>query len=139
MSIRKKKMSASDVLRQEMQQPEQPQQPLVSEASQSAPNPESNSQPNSIPNTMTEPKTDAANISEQAKLQAQVAELQSKLTKQTKELSEASETIVKLANQSKTAPKTNSPRPGGADSNRPVQTREETALRRANTDIGWLD
>jgi hypothetical protein len=135
MSIRKKKMSASDVLRQEMQQPEQP---LVSEASQSAPNPESNSQPNSISNTMTEPKTDAAN-SEQAKLQAQVAELQSKLTKQTKELSEASETIVKLANQSKTAPKTNSPRPGGADSNRPVQTSEETALRRANTDIGWLD
>jgi hypothetical protein len=135
MSIRKKKLSASDVLRQEMQQPEQP---LVSEASQSAPQPESNSQPNSIPNTMTEPKTDAAN-SEQAKLQAQVAELQSKLTKQTKELSEASETIVKLANQSKAAPKTNSPRPGGADSNRPVQTSEETALRRANTDIGWLD
>jgi seryl-tRNA synthetase len=133
MSIRKKKMSASDVLRQEMQQP---QQPSVSVASQSAPEPESNSQPNLIPNTMTEPKTDNA---DQAKLEAQVAELQSKLTKQTKELSEASATIVKLANQGKAAPASNAPRRGGADSNRPVQTSEETALRRANTDIGWLD
>jgi molecular chaperone GrpE (heat shock protein) len=141
MSIRKKKLSASDVLRQEMQQP---QQPLPERAN--------SPQPNSTPTNMTQPNSDSSATTDEAKLKKQIEELQSKLEAQsassqkmqekaenlTKELKDASETIVKLAAQSK-APAKNFAKTDISPSARPVQSSEETALRRANTDIGWLD
>jgi chromosome segregation ATPase len=144
MSIRKKKLSASDVLRQEMQQP---QEPLV------LPDRENSSQPNnSTPTNMTQPNNDSSATTDEAKLKKQIEELQSKLEAQsassqkmqekaeslTKELKDASETIVKLAAQSK-APAKNFLKTDISPGARPVQSSEETAIRRANTDIGWLD
>jgi peptidoglycan hydrolase CwlO-like protein len=150
MSIRKRKLSASDVLRQEMQQP---QEPLVLPDRENSPQPN-----NSTPTTnMTQPNNDSSATTDEAKLKKQIEELQSKLEAQsassqkmqekadslTKELKDASETIVKLAAQSKTpAPKVpakNLLKTDISPGARPVQSREETALRRANTDIGWLD
>lgn len=143
MSIRKRKLSASDVLRQEMQQP---QQPLPDHDNNS-------SQPkNSTPTNMTQPNSDSSATTDEAKLKKQIEELQSKLAAQsassqkmqektenlTKELKDASETIVKLAAQSK-VPAKNFAKTDISPSARPVQSSEETALRRANTDIGWLD
>lgn len=144
MSIRKKKLSASDVLRQEMQQP---QEPLVLPDRENSPQPN-----NSTPTNMTQPNNDSSATTDEAKLKKQIEELQSKLEAQsassqkmqekaenlTKELKDASETIVKLAAQSKT-PAKNLLKTDISPGARPIQSSEETAIRRANTDIGWLD
>jgi hypothetical protein len=149
MSVRKKRPSASDVLRQEMQQP------LV------IPNRLNTTEPNPTPippttiTNMNPPinNDDAATAAQlkktqetEAKLQQQIEDLKSKLQAQTTDLKEAKEMVVKLAEQGK-APakgKSNAIVKKDAPSNssltaRPTQSHEETARRRANTDIGWLD
>ncbi len=149
MSVRKKRSSAADVLRQELGQP------LV------IPAPTNNN--NAIkPTPDNKPMTPPANDDAQLKAaQQEIADLKSKLEAQAKEsqkiekdlketIKETKETIVKLAEQNKETakPKTSSTalvkskgegRDNRAITARPVETREETARRRANTDIGWLD
>ena len=139
MSVRKKPSSAADALRQELQQP------LV------IPNPT----PNNL-TAMTPPTNDSA--ANEAKLQKQIADLQAQLEAQatsskqlqtkadglTKELKDAKETVVKLAGQGKapaksTAIATTDSTTRASLTSRPTLSREETAIRRANTDIGWLD
>jgi septal ring factor EnvC (AmiA/AmiB activator) len=144
MSI-KKRPSASDVLRQEMQQPLViPAAPTANNVPQPIPTPPT-------PTTMNQPTNDAA--ANEAKLKQQIEDLQSKLQAQTtktdgltKELKEAKDTVVKLAAQGSKAPakstaiaKTDATASRSTLTARPVQTSEETAIRRANTDIGWLD
>jgi uncharacterized protein YlxW (UPF0749 family) len=146
MSVRKKPSSAADVLRQEMQQP------LVI--------PERNNHQDPSPTTPTttmNPPTnndDAATLAKlktaqdsEAKLKQQIEDLQSKANLAQKELKEAKETIVKLAEQGQ-APakgkttaivKKDTSRSNASITARPTESREETARRRANTDIGWLD
>ncbi len=156
MSVRKKKPSASDVLRQEMQQP----LVIPARAASAVDRTERNNSPtNSIPTTtnMSQPNHDAA--ANEAKLKQQIEDLQSKLKEQTssseklqsktesltKELKDAKETVVKLAAQGKAPAKStaiakvDSAAARSSITARPVQTSEETAIRRANTDIGWLD
>ena len=146
MPIRKKRPSASDVLRQEMQQP------LVIPAR----NPiiEPNPTPTTITN-MTPPTNDdaatAAKLKQaqesEAKLQQQIEDLNSKLKAQATELKETKDTIVKLAEQGQAPAKGKSTaivkkdtsRSNASITARPTESREETARRRANTDIGWLD
>jgi hypothetical protein len=140
MSVRKKRPSASDVLRQEMQQP------LVIPARN--PNPEPNPTPTTIIN-MTPPTNDdaatAAKLKQvqesEAKLQQQIEDLNSKLKAQ-------ADTIVKLAEQAQAPAKNkgntaivkkDTSRSNASITARPTESREETARRRANTDIGWLD
>ena len=138
MPIRKKRPSASDVLRQEMQQP------LVIPARNSTP------EPNPTPTTnnhMTPTHDDAAAAQlkkaqeSEAKLQQQIEDLNSKLKAQ-------ADTIVKLAEQAQAPAKGKSSaalvkkdtsRSNASITARPTESREETARRRANTDIGWLD
>ena len=139
MPIRKKRPSASDVLRQEMQQP------LVIPAR----NPSIEPHPTPTTNiNMTSPTHDDAATAAQlkkaqeseAKLQQQIEDLNSKLKAQ-------ADTIVKLAEQGQ-APakgkgaalvKKDTSRSNASITARPTESREETARRRANTDIGWLD
>jgi hypothetical protein len=138
MSVNKKRTSASDVLRQEMQQP------LVIPAKDqtTAPNPKPTptTTTNMNPPTNDDAQAKAAQEKE-AKLQQQ------KFDALTKELSEAKAMIVKLAEQAP-APKgkaTASAIVKKQDTShasltaRPTQSREETIRRRNNTDIGWLD
>jgi septal ring factor EnvC (AmiA/AmiB activator) len=148
MSVRKKRSSAADVLRQELGQP------LVI--------PEQTNNNNAIkPTPDNKPMTPPANDDAQLKAaQQEIADLKSKLEAQAKEsqkiekdlkdtIKETKETIVKLAEQNKETakPKTSNAlvkskgegRDNRAITARPVETREETARRRANTDIGWLD
>jgi chromosome segregation ATPase len=156
MSVRKKKPSASDVLRQEMQQPLVIPAREVSAVDRTERN---NSPTNSTPTTtnMSQPNNDAA--ANEAKLKQQIEDLQSKLKEQTssseklqsktesltKELKDAKETVVKLAAQGKAPAKSTAIAKVDPAANRsmltarPVQSSEETAIRRANTDIGWLD
>lgn len=76
----------------------------------------------------------------EAKLQQQIEDLNSKLKAQ-------ADTIVKLAEQSQAPAKGKSAalvkkdtsRSNSSITARPTESREETARRRANTDIGWLD
>jgi hypothetical protein len=157
MSTRKKRPSASDVLRQEMQQPlvipERTPTPTPVVVATPPANREPIPQPeNSTPTNITtmNPTNDAA--ANEAKLKQQIEDLQSKLQAQTtkndgltKDLKEAKDTAVKLAAQSKTPAKsaalvkTDSAASRASLTTRPVQTSAETAIRRANTDIGWLD
>ena len=156
MSTRKKRPSASDVLRQEMQQPlvipERAPTPTPVVVATPAANREPSPQPeNSTPTNITtmNPTNDAA--ANEAKLKQQIEDLQSKLQAQTtkndgltKDLKDAKDTVVKLAAQSKTPAKsalvkTDSAASRASLTTRPVQTSAETAIRRANTDIGWLD
>jgi phage shock protein A len=185
MSTRKKKPSAADVLRQEMQQPlvlpdRQASPPekndstsaagekasasaaaAVDNGGKSSPpddRPLTNSTPTKLTNMTQSNSNDAA--ANEAKLKQQIEDLQSKLKAQTgesqklqtktenlsKELKEAKDTVVKLAAQGK-APAKSSTAIAKVDPNagrsaltaRPVETSAETAIRRANTDIGWLD
>jgi uncharacterized protein (DUF3084 family) len=137
MPIRKKRPSASDVLRQEMQQP------LVIPARNSTPEPNPTPTTN---NNMTPTHDDAAAAQlkkaqeSEAKLQQQIEDLNSKLKAQ-------ADTIVKLAEQAQAPAKGKSAalvkkdtsRSNSSITARPTESREETARRRANTDIGWLD
>jgi polyphosphate kinase 2 (PPK2 family) len=146
MSVRKKRPSAADVLRQEMQQP------LVIPHRNNSQDPS----PTTPPTTMNAPTNndDAATLAKlktaqesEAKLKQQIEDLQSKANLAQKELKEAKETIVKLAEQGQ-APakgkataivKKDTSRSNASITARPTESREETARRRANTDIGWLD
>jgi uncharacterized protein YlxW (UPF0749 family) len=146
MSVRKKRPSAADVLRQEMQQP------LVIPARNNSQDPS----PTTPTTTMNAPTNndDAATLAKlktaqesEAKLKQQIEDLQSKANLAQKELKEAKETIVKLAEQGQ-APakgkttsivKKDTSRSNASITARPTESREETARRRANTDIGWLD
>ena len=145
MSVRKKRPSASDVLRQEMQQP------LVIPARN--PTPEPNPTPTKIDN-MTTNNDDAVTVAQlkkvqesEAKLQQQLEDLNSKLKAQATDLKDAKETIVKLAEQGQAPAKGKSAalvkkdtsRSNASITARPTESREETARRRSNTDIGWLD
>jgi hypothetical protein len=145
MSVRKKRPSASDVLRQEMQQP------LVIPARNPTP------EPNPTPSTninMTPTHDDAATAAQlkkaqesEAKLQQQIEDLNSKLKAQATDLKEAKDMVVKLAEQGQAPAKSKSAalvkkdtsRSNASITARPTESREETARRRANTDIGWLD
>jgi septal ring factor EnvC (AmiA/AmiB activator) len=146
MPIRKKRPSASDVLRQEMQQP------LVIPAR----NPiiEPNPTPTTITNMTSPTNDDAATAAKlkqaqesEAKLQQQIEDLNSKLKAQATELKETKDTIVKLAEQGQAPAKSkgaalvkkDTSRSNASITARPTESREETARRRANTDIGWLD
>ena len=137
MSVNKKRASASDVLRQEMQQP------LV------IPPKDHSTQPNPMPTptittNMNPPTNDDAQLKaaqeKEAKLQQQ------KFDALTKELNEAKATIVKLAEQGQAPAKAKTNAIVKKEANtyasltaRPTQSREETLRRRNNTDIGWLD
>ena len=158
MSVRKKKPSASDVLRQEMQQP----LVLPDRAASPQENRERNSSPTNPPLTtstnMSQPNSNDAAANE-AQLKQQIEDLQSKLKAQasesqklqtkaeslTKELKDAKETVVKLAAQGKAPAKStaiakvDSAAARSSITARPVQTSEETAIRRANTDLGCVD
>jgi hypothetical protein len=138
MSVNKKRTSASDVLRQEMQQP------LVIPAkdSNTAPNPKPTptTTTNMNPPTNDDAQAKAAQEKE-AKLQQQ------KFDALTKELNEAKAMIVKLAEQGQapakgkaaTAIVKKQDTSHASLTARPTQSREETIRRRNNTDIGWLD
>ncbi len=145
MTVRKKSSSASDVLRQEMQQPL-----VIPERIVPASDRHHKTEPNpTTTNTdMNPPNDDTTTI---AQLKA-AQEKESKLQQQhfealTKELKDAKEMIVKLAEQGQ-APakgktsalvKKDTSRSNASITARPTESREETARRRANTDIGWLD
>ena len=145
MTVRKKSSSASDVLRQEMQQ-----QLVIPERTVPASDLDRKTEPNpTTTNTdMNPPNDDTTTI---AQLKA-AQEKESKLQQQhfealTKELKDAKEMIVKLAEQGQ-APakgktsalvKKDTSRSNASITARPTESREETARRRANTDIGWLD
>ena len=146
MTVRKKSSSASDVLRQEMQQPL-----VIPERTAPASDLNHKTEPNpTTTNTdMNPPNDDTTTI---AQLKA-AQEKESKLQQQhfealTKELKDAKEMIVKLAEQGQ-APaakgktsamvKKDTSRSNASITARPTESREETARRRANTDIGWLD
>ncbi len=143
MPIRKKRPSASDVLRQEMQQP------LVIPARN--PDPEPNPTPTTIINMTPPTNDDAAKLKQaqdsEAKLQQQIEDLNSKLKAQATDLKEAKDMVVKLAEQGQAPAKGKSAalvkkdtsRSNSSITARPTESREETARRRANTDIGWLD
>ncbi len=157
MSVRKKKPTAADVLRQEMQQPlvlppkeaSAPPQPTSSQPQPTTPNVANMSQPN-----------DAANLKaaqdNEAKLKQQIEDLKSKLDAKTTsaekaeaelkaELKDAKKMALELANPSKNPAKStaitkaNTTKSNSALTARPTESREATAMRRANTDIGWLD
>lgn len=148
MSASKRRSSAADVLRQEMQQP------LV------LPNPTTTPQANPtspINTNMSTPNDDAklkAAAESETKMQQQIAALQAQLAEQSaksdglsKELKDAKDVALKLSAQGKAPAKTAAKSTAITKSDstyssltaRPTQSREETARRRANTDIGWLD
>jgi uncharacterized protein YlxW (UPF0749 family) len=146
MSVRKKRSSAADVLRQEMQQPLViPERNNSQDPSPTTPTTTMNA-PTNNDDAATLAKLKTAQESE-AKLKQQIEDLQSKANLAQKELKEAKETIVKLAEQGQ-APakgkttaivKKDTSRSNASITARPTESREETARRRANTDIGWLD
>ncbi|WP_309740165.1 hypothetical protein [Chamaesiphon sp. OTE_20_metabat_361] len=138
MPIRKKRPSASDVLRQEMQQP------LVIPARN--PDPEPNPTPSTNIN-MTPTQDDAVTAAQLKKVQESEAKLQQQIEDLNSKLKAQADTIVKLAEQSQAPAKGKSAalvkkdtsRSNASITARPTESREETARRRANTDIGWLD
>ena len=138
MPIIKKRPSASDVLRQEMQQP------LIIPARNPAP------EPNPTPSTninMTPTQDDAVTAAQLKKVQESEAKLQQQIEDLNSKLKAQADTIVKLAEQSQAPAKGKSAalvkkdtsRSNASITARPTESREETARRRANTDIGWLD
>ena len=138
MSVIKKKTSASDVLRQEMQQP------LVIPTRETPTAPHPTPTPTTTTN-MTPPTNDDAQAKaaqeKEAKLQQQ------KFDDLTKQLNDAKAMIVKLSEQpAVTATKAKATTAivkkdtsHASLTARPTQSREETIRRRNNTDIGWLD
>jgi predicted RNase H-like nuclease (RuvC/YqgF family) len=168
MAARRKRPSASDVLRQEMQQPlvipDKTADPVENAWAASAEKPTNNSQLSSPPINSTKMNQPTDNTAaNEAKLKQQIEDLQSKLKAQTdsaeqlqaktetlsKELKDAKKVALDLASQDKAPAKSNAKSAAIVKTNpdatrasltaRPVQTSEETAIRRANTDIGWLD
>jgi hypothetical protein len=157
MSVKKRRPSASDVLRQEMQQPLViPEKPALNGNRPDSPELQPTSSTSTTTTTNMNPPTnndDAATVAQlkkaqesEAKLQKQIDDLQSKLQAQTTDLKEAKDTIVKLAEQGKAPAKGKSStaivKKGASNSSltaRPTQSHEETIRRRNNTDIGWLD
>ncbi len=170
--MRRKRPSASDVLRQEMQQPlVLPDRPAATPAVAPVPlkpSPQASSTPTNITNMNAPNSDDAAAVAKlkaaqenEAKLKQQIEDLQSKLKTQTnsaeqlqtkaetlaKELKDAKKIALELSAPpkapAKSTAKTNAivkkDSTYSARSARPTQSREETALRRANTDISWLD
>jgi hypothetical protein len=146
MSVRKKRPSAADVLRQEMQQPLViPERKDSKDPSPTTPTTTMNA-PTNNDDAATLAKLKTAQESE-AKLKQQIEDLQSKANLAQKELKEAKETIVKLAEQGQSPAKgktsaivkKDTSRSNSSITARPTESREETARRRANTDIGWLD
>jgi membrane-associated HD superfamily phosphohydrolase len=155
-SVKKKKPSAADVLRQEMQQP----LVLPPKEASAPPQPTSSQPPPPTPpkatNNMSQSNDAASN---EAKLKQQIEDLQSKLEAKTaaekeletktnklkKDLDDAKKIALELSAPSKSAAKStaitkvNTTKVNSALTARPTETREETARRRANTDIGWLD
>lgn len=161
---RKKRPSASDVLRQEMQQPLAiPTAPAANPPAAPVELQPNSPQPITPLNitTMNQPTDNTA--ANEAKLKQQIEDLQSKLKAQTdsanqlqaktetlsKELKDAKKVALDLASQDKAPAKTagksaaivkTDPDATRASlTTRPVQSSAETAIRRANTDIGWLD
>ena len=138
MSVIKKKTSASDVLRQEMQQP------LVIPTRETPTAPQPTPTPTTTTN-MTPPTNDDAQAKaaqeKEAKLQQQ------KFDDLTKQLNDAKAMIVKLSEQpaatsTKAKATTAIVKKDTSHASltaRPTQSREETIRRRNNTDIGWLD
>jgi hypothetical protein len=138
MNTNKKKTSASDVLRQEMQQPlviptrETPTAP--------SPTPTPTTTTNMTPPTNDDAQAKAAQEKE-AKLQQQ------KFDDLTKQLNDAKAMIVKLSEQPAATPAKAKATTAIVKKDlshasltaRPTQSREETIRRRNNTDIGWLD
>jgi hypothetical protein len=138
MNTNKKKTSASDVLRQEMQQPlviptrENPTAP--------SPTPTPTTTTNMTPPTNDDAQAKAAQEKE-AKLQQQ------KFDDLTKQLNDAKAMIVKLSEQPAATPAKAKAASAIVKKDlshasltaRPTQSREETIRRRNNTDIGWLD
>ena len=138
MSVIKKKTSASDVLRQEMQQP------LVIPTRETPTAPHPTPTPTTTTN-MTPPTNDDAQAKaaqeKEAKLQQQ------KFDDLTKQLNDAKAMIVKLSEQPAATPAkakattaiVKKDTSHASLTARPTQSREETIRRRNNTDIGWLD
>ena len=139
MSVNKKRTSASDVLRQEMQQP----LVIPPRDNPTAPNPT----PTPTTTTKMNPPTndDAATIAQLKAAQEKEAKLQQqKFDAQTKELNDAKAMIMKLSEQpaaakGKTTAIVKKDTSHASLTARPTQSREETIRRRNNTDIGWLD
>ncbi len=137
MTVNKKKTSASDVLRQEMQQPLVI--PTRDNSTAPSPSPTPTTTTNMNPPTNDDAQAKAAQEKE-AKLQQQ------KFDALTKELNEAKAMIVKLAEQGQAPAKAKATTAivkkdtsHASLTARPTQSREETLRRRNNTDIGWLD
>jgi hypothetical protein len=138
MTTNKKKTSASDVLRQEMQQP------LVIPTRETPTAPKPMPTPTTTTN-MTPPTNDDAQAKaaqeKEAKLQQQ------KFDDLTKQLNDAKAMIVKLSEQPAATPAKAKATTAIVKKDishasltaRPTQSREETIRRRNNTDIGWLD
>lgn len=155
MSVRKKRSSAADVLRQELQQPLVIPERLPVADSEQNNSPESKPTPTPTTTNMNAPTNDdAATLAKlktiqenEAKLKQQIEDLQSKANLAQKELKDAKEMIVKLAEQGQAPAKGKSAaivkkdtaRSNASITARPTESHEETARRRANTDIGWLD
>ena len=138
MSVIKKKTSASDVLRQEMQQPLVIPTRETPTAPHPTPTPTTNT--NMTPPTNDDAQAKAAQEKE-AKLQQQ------KFDDLTKQLNDAKAMIVKLSEQPAATPAkakattaiVKKDTSHASLTARPTQSREETIRRRNNTDIGWLD
>lgn len=137
MTTNKKKTSASDVLRQEMQQP------LVLPTRENPTTPTPKPTPTTTTN-MTPPTNDDA----QAKAaQEKEAKQKQDFDALTKELNDAKAMIVKLSSQPAATPAKAKATTAivkketsySSLTARPTQSREETLRRRNNTDIGWLD
>jgi hypothetical protein len=146
MSVKKKPSSAADVLRQEMQQPLViPERTAASDSNRTTntPNPTSTTNTN-----MNSPTNDADTIAQLKAAQEKEAKVQQqKFDALKKEFDDAKQMIVKLTEQGQ-APakgkttaivKKDTSRSNSSITARPTESREETARRRANTDIGWLD
>jgi hypothetical protein len=137
MTVNKKKTSASDVLRQEMQQP------LVIPTKDNQPTAPSPKPTLTTTTNMTPPTNDDA----QAKAaQEKEAKLQKQMDDLTKQLNDAKAMIVKLSEQPAAPAKAKATTAivkadisHASLTARPTQSREETLRRRNNTDIGWLD
>lgn len=143
MTTRKKRPSASDVLRQEMEQP----LVIPPRDESTAPQPII---PTPITTNMNPPTNDdsAAIAQLKAEWEKESKLQQQKLEAMTKQYEEAKNTSLELAKQGQAAAKGKAAAataivkkdPAYASlTARPTQSREETARRRANTDIGWLD
>jgi hypothetical protein len=138
MTVNKKKISASDVLRQEMQQPLVI--PTRDTSTAPSPTPTLTTTINMTPPTNDDAQAKAAQEKE-AKLQQQ------KFDDLTKQLNDAKAMIVKLSEQPAAAPAKAKATTAIVKKDishasltaRPTQSREETLRRRNNTDIGWLD